>query len=109
MAVKDLITQIYNEIPLASFEMEYDYETDAHTIDLRLYGANIEGAKTIAEIIANYEFTGVTGVKAETPSKQEIDYAFSGYQFVRVTIEIDRNVARGTKDRFLFNDAGRMI
>lgn len=108
MSVLDLITKINKEIPLAYFEMEYDYEVSPDYIDLRLYGANIVGAETIKNIIIDFDFNGVTSVQAEEPVPTEFE-AFSGYEFVRVWIGVDRNVARSHKDRFFFNDAGRML
>ena len=108
MSVKDLITEINEQIPMAYFEMEYDYEVSPDYIDLRLYGANLAGAETIKNILIDFDFNGVTTVQAEEPAPTEFE-AFSGYEFVRVLIGIDRNVARGSKDHFLFNDAGRML
>ena len=109
MAVLDLMTTINQQVPMAQFEMEYEYEVDPHTIDLRLYGADKNGAETIKNIILDFEFNGVTGARVEVPTQDEIDFAFSGYKFVRVIIEVDRNVARGRHDHYFFNDAGRML
>ena len=109
MAVQDLITEIYNKIPLGYFEMEYDYEVDNDNIDVRLYGASYGGAEVIAGIIDAFEFDGVDEVKVSEPTEEEVEYAFSGYEFVRVSIGVDRNVARGEKDHFFFNDMGRML
>ena len=109
MAVQHLITEIYEQVPMAQFEMEYEYEVDPHTIDLRLYGADKNGAETIKEIILEFEFNGVTGATVEVPTQDEIDFGFTGHKFVRVIIEVDRNVARGRHDHYFFNDAGRML
>lgn len=109
MAVQDLITEIYNKIPLVYFEMEYNYEIDPHTIDLRLYQAGEQGAETIKDIILDFDFNGVIDAHVEIPTQSEIDNCFSGFDFVSVVIGVDRNVARGEKDNFFFNDAGRML
>ena len=106
--MENLIKKIAMVCP-STFEVDYDYDVDPRYIDVRLYDANVRIAKLVRDLMLEYCDYGIESTNIEEPHEDEVKFAFSGHNFVRIAVYVKNNIPSVIGTQIVYNRSGRIL